>query len=337
MGAATGAGRVDDTARRFPRQSAAVVVFGTWMIVGLFLDGWSHNHQRPETFFTPWHGVLYSGFLVGVAWFWLEQRSAHAEPGLVGGRLTGVGFTIFAAAAVGDFVWHTLFGIERNIAALLSPTHLLLMTGGLLLVTAPVRDAWARPSRAAGWRELWPVVGSLTLTVALVLFFLQYLSAFRSVVVAQPAGTSFRYFVETAEIRTISSVLVTNAVLMGAVLFTIRRWRPPPGAFTVLFTMTAVAMSGLDSFGRLPLALCAVTGGLVADVLVLGRSPTRVIAGVTPAVLWLSYFVVFKLAYNLPWTIHLWLGTVLLASLSGLGLSLLSAPPAMPDRAELSP
>lgn len=46
-----------------------MVVFGIWMIIGLFLDGWSRNQDKPETFFTPWHGVLYSGFGAAIAWF----------------------------------------------------------------------------------------------------------------------------------------------------------------------------------------------------------------------------------------------------------------------------
>ena len=46
------------------RDQAIGVALGMWMIVGLFLDGWAHDNNRPETFFTPWHGVLYSGFAV---------------------------------------------------------------------------------------------------------------------------------------------------------------------------------------------------------------------------------------------------------------------------------
>ena len=31
---------------------------------GVFLDGWAHTHGRvDDTFFTPWHAVLYAGFL----------------------------------------------------------------------------------------------------------------------------------------------------------------------------------------------------------------------------------------------------------------------------------
>jgi hypothetical protein len=202
------------------------------------------------------------------------------------------------------------------------------MTGGALMVTAPVRDAWTeRWGPRPRWAEFWPVVGSLTLTAALVLFFLQYLSPFRAAIVAQPVTTAFRSLNETAEVRTIGSVLVSTAVLVGVLLFILRRWKPPLGTFTVLFGVPALAMSGLDSFERLPLAFCAVVGGLVADILIEADIPVRWIATAVPAAVWLPYFIEFKIAYDLPWTIHLWLGTVLLAGLTGLALSLLSDPP----------
>ncbi len=331
-----GAGDRPDRARR--SEGAAFVVFGTWMIVGLFLDGWSHNHHRPETFFTPWHGVLYSGFVAGLLWFaWdgRRRRRLGSEPGPVEDRLTVLGLVLFLAGALGDFGWHTLFGVERSIAALLSPTHLLLMTGGILLVSTPIRDAWSRPStQSMSWRIHWPVIGSLTLTVAVVLFFLMYLSPFRATVAAQPDPTiSVRYLVENAQIHLIASVLVTTAVLMTALLFLLRRWTPPFGTFTVLFGITAIALSGLDSFQRLPLALAGVVGGLLADGYIAARYPIRILATLVPVAIWLPYFVLFKSAYALPWEIHLWLGTVFLAGLSGLGLSVLADPAAVPAAA----
>jgi hypothetical protein len=40
--------------------------FGSWLIGGLYLDGWAHVHVPAlETFFTPWHAVLYSGYIAG--------------------------------------------------------------------------------------------------------------------------------------------------------------------------------------------------------------------------------------------------------------------------------
>ncbi len=39
-----------------------------WWMGGLFVDAWAHsNVPQLETFFTPWHAVLYSGFLAVAA------------------------------------------------------------------------------------------------------------------------------------------------------------------------------------------------------------------------------------------------------------------------------
>ena len=41
-----------------------VVALCGWLQAGGFLDGWAHNHGKVDaSVFTPWHGVLYSGFL----------------------------------------------------------------------------------------------------------------------------------------------------------------------------------------------------------------------------------------------------------------------------------
>src|SRR5262245_57613784 len=90
------------------RASAAIAFFGTWMVAGLFVDGWAHEHQKPETFFTPWHALLYSGFGAAVLWFMYQGRRGR---GASVDRLTLAGFLLFGASAVGDFAWHTLFGI----------------------------------------------------------------------------------------------------------------------------------------------------------------------------------------------------------------------------------
>ena len=38
------------------------VGLGTWLVLGVFVDGWAHfNRPGLETFFTPWYAVLYSG------------------------------------------------------------------------------------------------------------------------------------------------------------------------------------------------------------------------------------------------------------------------------------
>lgn len=44
------------------------MLLGAWLVLGIFIDGYAHNHGVVETFFTPWHAILYSGFLVCAAW-----------------------------------------------------------------------------------------------------------------------------------------------------------------------------------------------------------------------------------------------------------------------------
>src|SRR5262245_15933914 len=45
-----------------------------WLVGGAYLDNWAHAHIATlDTFFTPWHGALYSGFaacatVLGVRW-----------------------------------------------------------------------------------------------------------------------------------------------------------------------------------------------------------------------------------------------------------------------------
>ena len=45
---------------RFDR---TMVLLCSWLILGLYIDGWAHRHHQIETFFTPWHAILYSGLL----------------------------------------------------------------------------------------------------------------------------------------------------------------------------------------------------------------------------------------------------------------------------------
>ena len=78
-----------DTAQTtLTRQSPAGVRFDwaflvpcTWLMIGISLDGWAHNHiPALETFFTPWHGVLYSGYLA-VAAFLLAVFACNQRRG----------------------------------------------------------------------------------------------------------------------------------------------------------------------------------------------------------------------------------------------------------------
>ena len=175
-----------------------VGLLSCWLTGGLFLDGWAHNHLGSmETFFTPWHGVLYSGFAaiaatLGLAWL----RGVHYRRPLIaavpdGYELSALGVLLFTLAGVLDLLWHTRFGIEAGTDALLSPTHLLLAASGILIVTGPLRAAWRRPQARLGWRTGAPAIAAATLTLAGLGFFTQFAHPFVTAYASTGNSTSW--------------------------------------------------------------------------------------------------------------------------------------------------
>src|SRR5258706_1433120 len=64
------------------RYDAGMLLFAVWFFVGLFLDGAAHNRGAVDSFFTPWHMVLYTGFASCAAWItwsWARDlRKGHS-------------------------------------------------------------------------------------------------------------------------------------------------------------------------------------------------------------------------------------------------------------------
>ena len=320
----------------------ALVAFGVWMIVGLFLDGWAHSEQKPDSFFTPWHGVLYSGF-VGAAGSALVQLARQRQPGRswreavppgYGASLLGLG--LFGVGGAGDLVWHQVFGVESNLAALLSPTHLLLMVGGVLALTGPLRTAWRTTDDAPSLRAFLPALGSLTLATGVAVFFTFYLSPFgRTVVARLPASEtdihdftapSAAGFAQLREMWAIGGILATTVLVVVPVLLVLRRWRAPAGALLVYFAAVALFEGTASEFRRWPLMLAVLGAGIVAEALA-GRASVRVLSGAVAAALWMGYFALVAVVYEMGWTAELWTGAVALATLTAVALSLLTSPP----------
>ena len=315
------------------RDHLATAIFGTWMIAGLFLDGWAHTHDKPETFFSPWHGVLYSGFGAGMSFAVVDHWRRRRRAGTVGvDSLTLLGVGLFAMGGLADMVWHEIFGIEVNLEALLSPTHLLLMVGGLFMLTGPVRWGLSEQGKpTANIRTFLPTVVTLTLAAALVSFFLMFLSAF---VPHDYVGVSGQ-ITQSQQVHGVASVLVTNLLLVAPMLLVLRRLVPPAGTFTILFGGVALAMAGLEAFEYLPLAIPGLIGGVIADTAAARirssvRDPKdiRLMAVPIPFALWTSWFGLYAWSYGLNWPVELWTGSIVLAVLSGVGLSFLALPPA---------
>jgi len=310
----------------------AVAFFGVWMMTGLFIDGWAHQANKPETFFSPWHGILYSGFVAAVIWFgWRGLRAGRGiNPAAGLERLTTVGFLLFGGAGIADGIWHQIFGVEADLEALVSPSHLALFFGGFLMVSSPLRMAQARRAASGNerpamrWADWFPQAITLTLSTALVGFFTLYLSPFDGIGGFHHPNPEMR---ELEEALGIASVLVFNAFLTIALLFALRRWRPPFGFGALLFGGVALGMAGLEGFAFVELAIPAFIAGIVVDVMARRDYPVGAVVATGSWVLWSGFFAVAQLSYGLVWTVELWAGSIALAGASSLLLTALTPSP----------
>ncbi len=327
---------------------------------GVYLDVWAHVHRPDlETFFTPWHAVLYSGFFA-VAAATVAPLLRRRPPGIPWSRalpdgydLSLIGVLVFLLGGVLDMLWHTIFGIEVDVETLLSPSHIVLGVGAALIFTGPLRAAWRRHDAVVA---PWPAVLSLGFLLSVFSFFTQYAHHFTrpwAAVGNRPAARVFATvapdpFFRNMEIQSaymahglgVVAILMQAIFISAIVLLALRRWGPrlPAGAFGVVFGMNALMVGGArDQWHLIPGAAAA---GLVADLLVrrLGPSPARasalrLVAFAIPAVYFAVYFAGVALTRGVWWSLPLWSGAIVLAGAVGWLASWLVLPPAIPAEA----
>lgn len=300
------------------REHLVTVVCGLWMTVGLFLDGYFHQNLdgTTESFLTPWHAVFYSGFAASA--LWIGSMSRRRDGGSfdwqlrhlpAGYELARVGLALFAAGAVGDSVWHSAFGVERGIDALLSPTHLLLFVGLVLILTAPFRAATASPSSPSPWM----VATSLISATALVGFFLNFAWGLGIAALARTAYDPVSQAGETHVIAGVGSTLVTTVVLFGAARMLVGR-RPPPGAYAAVFGVVSLLVSAAFDEDIEGVA-AGVVGGVLLDVLMHTRTPRAVSFAVASGTMWLIYLGLLALE-GIEWQAEIWIGAVVLNTIA---------------------
>jgi hypothetical protein len=310
------------------------MLMGMWLIVGVFIDGFAHNHGAVETFFTPWHALLYSGYLACAAWILFLTYQNKTKAGYAswaaaipaGYKLGAAGVIVFFVGGIGDMVWHTVLGIEKDIAALLSPTHLILLTGGLLILTSPYRAvSQSEKDQAPTFLQLLPALASIALTFAVMAFFLMYAWSFRS-----PIWTARG---EDGVGRAIVDFLITTMLLMVPIMFTLRRWKLPFGTVIFFFTFEAVLMAVLDGFRDIESIVILLISGIVGDLLfrsIKDKDPSvwqyRAVFFFVPVLIWSLYFASVRMFHLLPWAPELWGGAIFICGLCSLGLSIVTTP-----------
>lgn len=319
----------------------ALTLLGWVFVGGLFLDGWAHrNGQVDQSFFTPWHAVLYSGFfinflaLAGVAALNISRGATWRTALPAGYGLSLLGLGLWFIGGPGDLAWHTVFGIEENLNALYSPTHLLLATGLVLAVSGPWRASWLRADSPKSLAAQLPIALSLSATLSVLTFFLQYAHP-----VVNRWGMGVLTLPEVYSVMGTVSLMVIVAITMGHLLLASRRWTLAFGFFSLVLGLNATAMAFLNNSSPFPWLQVAVfvLAGLAMDVLYRWLKPTsnnpeavRLFATVAPLVWMLLYFSLNRLVLPFNWSIHMVGGMVVIAGFIGLALSLLIAPPKVP-------
>jgi hypothetical protein len=322
-----------------------MMVLCSWFIGGLYLDGWAHSHGLVDkTFFTPWHAVLYSGYaanaaLLVAATFINYRRGRSWREAVPGGyELALLGVPLFLIGGIGDLIWHTLFGFEVGIDPLLSPTHLVLATSGLLIMGGPLRAVWRRAEsdEAGRWATLLPALLSLLAVFSLLTFFTEFASSL-----------THRFLLTNSYSQVngswgAASILLQAAVLMGMILLALRRWQLPPGTLTLIFTLNVALMNVLNQQYLLAPVVAAVVAGVLCDLLLWRLQPSakrqdvlRLFAFAVPVIYYLSYFAsIILTGDSITWTIHLWLGVTVMSGFESLLMSYLLVPPALPEGAQ---
>lgn len=336
---------------RFDRTFA---LLSLWLLVGVYTDGAAH-HNIPDlidTFFTPWHAILYSGFFA-VAGYLVFHLARNVSQGYLwtralprGYNLSLLGVPIFLASGFGDMIWHGIFGFEEGIETLISPTHLLLAIGGALLITGPLRAAWRRRNPAAieGWTGLLPALLSTLALLSLLTFFTEYANAIASpnfIVERSGKGEVFAFFVL---VQGITGVLLPAATLMAILLSVVRRWRLPFGSMILLILGNNLLMAGFhfSEVSQYPQVLVAVLlAGLVGDILYRSLGPSaenknalRWFAFLVPFILYGLFFLTLVITAGTWWSVHLWPGVIFMAGIVGLLISYVAVPSALQGDSE---
>lgn len=322
------------------------LALAAWVLLGGYVDGIAHVHgATDDTFFTPFHLLLYTGMLAnGLFLAGMQLRNVGRGHGwlqaLPRGYLTSlVGVMLMAIGGFFDFLWHSAFGIEANIEASVSPPHLLLAFSTLVFLSGPLRALWGRAEAQRGWAQLFPAIASALLVYSIFSLFTQFAHAI-SWSGLYTAGNQPNEFLLRDHAMT-AKVIVPALLMIATLLPLLRRWALPFGAVTFLLVANSGLMFLVRSAGHggdnWLLLLAPLVAGLIGDLLLRGLQrpriaglPLRAFAFLLPFSYHVLFFVILQWSDGIWWSIHMWTGVCALAGAFGLALSYVVVPPPLP-------
>lgn len=317
-----------------PRWEWIYLATSIGMIVGLFIDGWSHSHitsRATESALTPWHVPLYAGSIAcALVIFRIVERYRIPGAGWRGTAPRGYGLAVVATflypvGAALDLIWHAVFGVEGGVEALISPTHVVVISCmGVMVGTAFRSWAQADPVATAGDRwATWRAVTSMTFVLLTVLFSTTYADPLTKLFGAP--GT------EQDVAAGLTGFLFISVIVSAVIAALLQPRRPlPTGSFTLLYAGAGIGIGFLSGAVAFTVTVC-LAAGLATDAgLVLMRRRgwldeyAFLLAPLSVAVLWTAYFALLAVRHGVAWIIHVWVGAIVLSALVALLISLLA-------------
>jgi hypothetical protein len=246
------------------------------MIIGLQADAFAHaNIPELETFWTPWHALMYSGIfacfvtIAWVAWPYLQapDRSVLGWWGTpVPLRFPLAGMALLIASGAIDTLWHNVFGIEEELDIFFSPSHTGLILGMVLVGLGPVFLCWAEEDKGyLGRADVMLVTWSLVMAMMPLHIYSNHASA-----LGFPAiGTGSEPMPIAGQDATwLHGYVLSTVLLLAPIAVWGKRWRLPVGVPSLLVCIPA----GLIwlSLGGMAVPLFVLGFGLGAAVSELG-------------------------------------------------------------------
>lgn len=310
-----------------------------WFVGGLYLDGWAHIHlSELESFFTPWHAVFYSGYGLTTLVLLLAIAARRRSAGSVwkaipaGEGLTLLGCALFALGGLGDMAWHVAFGVEKDIEALLSPTHILLAVSMTLIVSAGIRQEWRGRSSEEQTNILTslPYALSIAFTFSTIVFMTQFgeYTDFPLAIGDKPASQLLTFYMQGSPIM---AAIFFSGVLVGLLSIVLQHNRVPFG--TVTLTLASVIAGISTARYGWEYTAAALVAGLVGDLLLevaewsSNRTKWLHIFGFALPFTFYSLVILTLLFTKGTWVqIHVWAGIPVLTGLSGFLMSFVAWP-----------
>ena len=335
------------------RERWVLLVASAWLVSGLQLDAYAHaTTPELETFWTPWHGVLYSGIAVsGLTLVWLMRprlpviptyRTLLALPNAL--RVPLIGMALLLVGGGVDTLWHNVFGIEQGLEIFVSPSHEFIILGMALVAAGPALMLATKPGRGLSGGDGTLATVSALLSVLPVHIYSLHASAFGTTFFGRSGSGPVRIYSTDAQVM--HGYLFSTVLLLLPILIMGRRWRLPVGVPTVLVAVPAVLMHLMFSSDDGWWPALTVAGAAAGAELVLrlaGRavrwsSDVRwfVVGLVAPLIVWGAMLVVADRTVGVGWNVHMVSGLLTLVAITG-GLTALVARRVQPIPAPADP